>query len=238
MNRPDEMAAKPETSAEKLGEQLRASFEDLQGTSDQQKPAEDLHSLLLRISHHLDYETSERKTIYYRLQAIEALPKKAVESQMKGRPWRERFAPYLVAICIGLAAPLAWLSYGEAYRQLIATRAPELGLSPEAKQMIASWIQQLGWTKPLAGQENAAVRSSASETPQSASIAQATPEMVAPKAPATASIDPEQLRQLEADIVAVRQRMEQQLALVRQTVEQLVSGQGQMAREIAGGSGL
>jgi len=245
MTRPDEMAAKPETSAEKLGEQLRASFEDLQRLSAQPRPVEDLHSLLLRISHHLDYETSERKTIYYRLQAIESLTKKAVESQMKGRASlesqmkgrasRESLAPYLVAICIGLAATLAWLSFGEAYKQIIATRAPELGWSPEAKQMIASWIQQLGWTKPSASQEkNTAVRSSVTETPQSASIAPAAPETVEPKAPATASIDPEQVRQLEADIAGVRQTVEQQLAAVRQTVEQLASGQGQMAREIAG----
>ena len=156
MNRPDEMAAKPETSAEKLGEQLRASFEDLQRTGDQPRPVEDLHSLLLRISHHLDYETSERKTIYYRLQEITILTKKAVESQMKRRASRESFVSYLVAICIGVAAASAWQSYGEAYRQIIATRAPELGWSPEAKKMIASWMQKLGWTKPPAGQENTA----------------------------------------------------------------------------------
>jgi hypothetical protein len=51
---------------------------------------------LLRISHHLDYETSERKTIYYRLQEITILTKKAVENQMKGRASRESFVPYLV----------------------------------------------------------------------------------------------------------------------------------------------
>ena len=233
MNRPDEMAAKPETSAEKLGEQLRASLEDLHRTSDQPRPVEDLHSLLLRISHHLDYETSERKTIYYRLQEITILTKKAVESQLKGRASRESFLPYLVAICIGVAATLAWQSYGAAYKQIIATRAPDLGWSPEAKQMIASWTQQLGWTKPPTGQENT-VRSSMPETPQSAPIPQAASEAVAPKAPATASIDPQKVQQMEADIAAVRQTVEQQLATVRQTVEQLAAGQDQMAREIAG----
>jgi len=233
MNRPDEMAGKPETSAEKLGEQLRASFEDLQRTSDQLRPVEDLHSLLLRISHHLDYETSERKTIYYRLQEITLLTRKAVESQMKGRAPRERFIPYLVVFCIGVAATLAWQSYGAAYRQIIATRAPDLGWSPEAKQMIASWVEQLGWTKPPAGQENT-VRSSVPETPQSAQIAQVAPEAIAPKAPAAASIDLQKVQQMEADITSVRQTVEQQLASVRQTVEQLATGEDQMAREIAG----
>ena len=100
MNRPDEMAAKPKTSAEKLGERLRTSFEDPQRISDQLRPVEDLHSLLLRISHHLDYETSERKTIYYRLQEITLLTRKAVENQVKGRASRESFVPYLVVFCI------------------------------------------------------------------------------------------------------------------------------------------
>jgi len=196
MNRSDEMAAKPETSAEKLGAQLRAS--KICSTSDQPRPVEDLHSLLLRISHHLDYETSERKTIYYRLQEITILTKKAVERQMKGRASRESFVHYLVAICIGVAATLAWQSYGEAYRQIIATRAPELGWSPEAKQMIASWVQQLGWTKLQTGQENTAVRSSVPEVPQSAPIAQAASKVVAPKAPATASIELQKVQQMAA----------------------------------------
>ena len=233
MTRPDEMAAKPETPAEKLGEQLRDSFKHLQRTGDELRPVEDLHSLLLRISHHLDYETSERKTIYYRLQEITLLTRKAVEGQVKGRAWRASFLPYFVAICIGVAATLAWQSYGAAYWQIVATRAPDLGWSPESKQMIASWIQQLGWTKPQTGQE-ATVQSPVPETPQSAPIAQATPQAVAPKTPATASIDPQQVRQLELDIAAVQQTVEQQLAAVRQTVQQLSAGQDQMAHEISG----
>jgi hypothetical protein len=231
MNRPDEMAAKPETPAEKLGDQLRASFKDLQRPGDELRPVEDLHSLLLRISHHLDYETSERKTIYYRLQEITLLARKAVEGQVKGRASRGSIVPYLVAICIGVAATLAWQSYGMAYRQIIATKAPDLGWSPESKQMIASWIQQLGWTKRQTGQETT-VQSSVPETPQSAPIAQAAPEAVSPKAPTTASIDPQQVRQLEADIAAVQQTVEQQLAAVRQTVQQLSAGQDQVAHEI------
>jgi hypothetical protein len=233
MNRPDEMAAKPETPAEKLGDQLRASFKDLQRPGDELRPVEDLHSLLLRISHHLDYETSERKTIYYRLQEITLLTRKAVEGQVKGRASPGSFVPYFVAICIGVAATLAWQSYGAAYWQIIATRAPDLGWSPESKQTIARFVQQLGWTKPHAGQETT-VQSSVPETPQSASVTQASPEAVAPNMPTTASIDPQQVRQLETDIVAVQQTVAQQLAAVRQTVQQLSAGQDQMAHEISG----
>jgi hypothetical protein len=48
---------------------------------------------------------------------------------------------------IGVAATLAWQSYGEATKRIIGTKAPELGWSLETKQMITSWMQQLGWAK-------------------------------------------------------------------------------------------
>jgi hypothetical protein len=133
-------------------------------------------------------------TIHHRLVAI--------ENQMKRRGSRG-FARYLVAICIGVAATLAWQSYGEATKQIIAIRAPELGWSPEAKQTIASSIQWIGWTKPTANPENAA-----SET-------------VAPKTPADPS--------LEAQV----QQTVQNLATLREMVQQLTAGQDQTTREIA-----
>ena len=148
MNRADETAAKIETaerqsvgavagSDNKLAKQL----EDFPGASHQSRPA--LHNLLLRITHHLDYEHSERNVIDYRLRAIES-QMKAIGSQTKRRASRA-FVRYLVAICVGVAGTLAWQSYGEEAKQTIATRAPELGWSPEVRQKIASW------TKPLAG---------------------------------------------------------------------------------------
>ncbi len=104
MNPGDEMAAKIETGAaagsdHRLDERLLGiSPEDSQPTSPRQKPVEDLQNLLLRISHHLDYETSERKTTYHRLLAIDDQTKRVIE-QTKRRPLRG-FASYLVAICI------------------------------------------------------------------------------------------------------------------------------------------
>jgi hypothetical protein len=209
MNPADEEAAKIEpterqlaravaSSDDKLDEQLRVSAEDLLRPSHQPKAGEDLHELLSVISHRLDHESSEQKAIYDRLVAI--------ENQTKRRGSRG-FARFLLAICIGVAATLAWQSYGEATKQIIATRAPELGWSPEAKQMIAGWVQQLGWTKPSAGPENTAVRPPALETP---------------KAPAAPSLDPEQVQQ-----------MTQNLAALRETVGQLAAGQDRMAREMA-----
>jgi hypothetical protein len=215
MDPADEMAAKIEPtehqsagavagSIDKLDEQLRVSVEALLHPSPPPKPVEELDDLLSGITHHLDDEASERKAIYNRLVAI--------ENEMKMRGSRG-LARYLVVFCIGVAATSAWQSYGEATKQIIATRAPELGWSPEAKQMIASWVQRLDWTKPPAGPENTAV--------QAAPVAQTAPETVAPKAPAAPSLDPEQVHQIARDVAGLRQN-----------VEQLSASQDQMAREM------
>jgi hypothetical protein len=198
------------SSVDRLDEQLRVSVEALLHPSPPSIPADEVDDLLLAISHHLDGEASERKAIRNRLLAID----NAME-RLASRRFR-----YLVALCIGVAAILAWQSYGEAAKQIIATRAPELGWSPEAKQMIASWVEQLGWTKPPVVESKAAP------------VTQTAPEMVAPKAPAAPSLNPQQVHQIETDIAAVRQAVERHLADVRATVEQLAASQDQMAREI------
>ena len=116
---------------------LRAFNDGLQRTSDQRKSVNDLPSSdvkfqrddlpppsprrkfeddgqnpLSQISHHHDDETSERTTISHPFQAI--------ENQTKKRGSRG-FAGYPVAICIGVAATLAWQSYGDAAKQKIAS---------------------------------------------------------------------------------------------------------------------
>jgi uncharacterized membrane protein YheB (UPF0754 family) len=220
MNPADEIAAKVEPTErqsagsaagviDKLDEQLRVSVEALLHPSPPPKPVEEVDDLLLAISHHLDDEASERKAIRNRLRAI--------ENEM-GRLGSRGFR-YLVALCIGVAAILAWQSYGEAAKQVIAARAPELGWSPEAKQRIASWVQQLGWTKPPAVESKAAP------------VTQTAPETVAAKQ-LTTVLDPQQIQQIEADIAAVRQAVEQHLDDMRATVEQLAASQDETAREI------
>ena len=43
------------------------------------------------------------------------------------------FARFLIIFCIGVAATLAWQSYGDAAREMIANSSPQLGwLAPEA----------------------------------------------------------------------------------------------------------
>ena len=132
------------TPADEMGfdsqfeDQLRAVVKEV---SLQPRLVEDLHSsedVQTLLSRHLDQEASERRAIYYRLQAI--------ESAIKRRRSRG-IVRYLVAIGIGVAVTLAWQSYGETTKQIIATKAPEFGWSPETWQMITGWMQQLGWTK-------------------------------------------------------------------------------------------
>ena len=123
------------------------------------------------------------------------------------------FVRYLVAICIGVAGTLAWQAYGEDAKQIIATRAPELGWSPEVKQTIASW------TKPLVGPENTA-RPAVQETQHATPVAQTLPEAVAPM-PVAPTFDPEQAKQ-----------MTQSLDELRETVGRLAAAQEQIGREM------
>jgi hypothetical protein len=192
------------TIIEMSDERSRALLKNLEGTSDQGKPME-LNDVLLGIIHRLDDGTSKLKAVYDHLLAI--------ENDMKGRGSRGGFARYLVAICIGVAATVAWQSYGEVPTQIIAAKAPELGWSPEAKQMIASWVQHLGQTKPPAGPESTAVQPSVQET-QVATVAQTVPA----KVPASY---PEQVHQIAVD-----------LAALGQTVDQLAASQDQMVHQI------
>lgn len=142
------------------------------------------------------------------------------------RPPRTRRASqalirYVVAICIGIAATLAWQSYGEATKQIIATRAPQLGWSPETQQTIAAFIRQLGWTKPPAATDSI-LRPAAQDASQAVPVAQIPSEIAPQKSPAAPSLELEQV-----------QRMADGLVGLRQTIEQLATAQDQMAHEIA-----
>jgi hypothetical protein len=136
-----------------------------------------------------------------------------------GRRTLRNFARFLMVACVGVAATLAWQSYGGA-----------------AKDMIASWAPQLGWSPSLPatnlppGPDSAAqqpsppaIQASAPEAaPAQAGAVAPAAETVAPTAPASAPIELQQLNTMARD-----------LAALRQTTEQLAAGQEQMAREIA-----
>ena len=166
-------------SDDKLSQQILSIVGDLQraGLQPNGEPVEG-DDLRLGIAPDFDHDTSERTAVYDRLVAIENGMKKLGS---------RRFGRYLVAILIGVAATLAWQSYGESAKQIIAKRAPELGWSPETKQMISTSIQWIGWTKPSAGPEKQSV-----PVPQTA--------------PAAPSVDVQQMTQ---SLAGLRQTVEQ-----------------------------
>ena len=136
-----------------------------------------------------------------------------------GRRASRSVARFLVTVCIGVAATLAWQSYGGTAQQMIASAAPQLGrlLSPPAMD-------------PPSGREIAAEPPSppavqAFAAPQAASAPQAAPA-ASETAASTASTAPSpESQQLET--------MAHDLAAVRQSVEQLAASQELMARDIA-----
>ena len=130
-----------------------------------------------------------------------------IRKNLGGKTLR-RFVRYLAAICIGVAGTMAWQAYGEGAKRIIATRAPELGWSPEVREMIASW------TKPLAAPKKTAARPPVQETQEPARVAVA-------QTPATPSFDPDQAKQ-----------MAQSLDGLRQTVERLAAAQEEIGREM------
>jgi hypothetical protein len=147
--------------------------------------------------------------------------KPITDNPSPARPPSRKFARYTLAICIGVAATLAWQSYGQATKRIIVTRAPDLGWSPEAKQTIAGWFEQLGWTKLPPSPETAAARSSVPETAQVATVEPTAPNKGGAKAPVAPSLDPQQVQQMSLD-----------LAALRQTVEQVAASQTKMAAQI------
>jgi hypothetical protein len=151
---------------------------------------------------------------------------------------------------------LAWQSYGEPAKQMIARWAPQLSWP-------LSLLSQLGWspsapaTKSPSGPERLAeqpstpaVQASAPDGPQAAPVApqaapvsQTVPDTLTAAAPADPSPDLQQLQAMARDLASVQQsieklaageeRMARDLASVQQSVEKLTAGQERMARDIA-----
>jgi hypothetical protein len=128
-------------------------------------------------------------------------------------------ARFLLAAGVGVAATLAWQSYGGPAKQMIANAVPQLGwlLSPPAMDPPSEIAVEQ--PSPPAVQASAPKATSA----QAGAVAPTASETAASTAPAAPS--PELQQQLET--------MMHDLAAVRQSVEQLAAGQEQMARDIA-----
>jgi hypothetical protein len=122
-----------------------------------------------------------------------------------GRGAMRAFIALLLVACIG-AAGIAWQSYGDAAKEMIAAWAPQLALT-----------SSLPPEKPGLAEQPAppAVQADAAPAP----LAQTAPEDVAPTA---AALPPESAQLLQS--------MARDLATVGQEIEQLKTSQAQMAR--------
>jgi hypothetical protein len=128
-----------------------------------------------------------------------------------GRRTSRSLARFLVTACIGVAATLAWQSYGGAAKQMIANSAPQL-----------SWLLSLPAMNPPSGREIAVEQPRQAASAQAGAVAPTASETAAATAPTAPSPEVQQLATMAHD-----------LAAVRQSVEQLAAGQEQMARDIA-----
>ena len=126
---------------------------------------------------------------------------------------------YLIAIGIGIGGTLTWQAHGD-----------------DAKQMVADWAAQRGWSlswlldgdgakpSPLAGPTIAAGPGQpvvqAGTPDQTASVA--VPDPVAPTTPSAPSADPQRIEAIIASLAAMREK-----------VDQMAAAQEQMASDIA-----
>jgi len=152
-----------------------------------------------------------------------------------GRPSFDRrsplaFARFLILFCVGVAATLAWQSYGDAARQIIASSSPRLGwLAPQPAPPAQNAPDIIALAAPSPDQQrlNAisldldAVRQSvdriaASQEQTTRSVDRIAPSIVAGQEQMTRGIDR----------IAASQEQ------IARSVDRLTAGQEQMMREI------
>jgi hypothetical protein len=128
------------------------------------------------------------------------------------------FARFALAACIGVGATLAWQSYGQSAKQMLATWIPHLGwvpslplISPSPGPDIAAPVA------PPAGVEVPVLAAAPAQPPP---LGQTEPDRVVLAAP-SASSEPVQPEAIARD-----------LTTIQQTLEQLMARQEEMARDI------
>src|SRR5262249_33944378 len=120
-------------------------------------------------------------------------------------------ARVLIIFTMGIAATLAWQSYGDATREMIASSYPQLGwLAPETVP---------AETTPET--TSSIVPATNSDSQEKAVASETTPEITSPIALAPTS-DSQEIKAISMN-----------LAAVRQSVDQLAARQQQMANDIA-----
>src|SRR5215831_14908670 len=144
-----------------------------------------------------------------------------------GRRAVRAFTSFLLVACIGIAV-IAWQSYGDAAKQIIARWASQLVLAS------SPLLENPG--PPERPNPPTIQASAAKAAPPPAPLAQTAPEGVAPT---TAALSPESaqlLQSMAGDLATAGQEIKQLQASIEQpqaSIEQLKASQEQMSRDIA-----
>ena len=138
----------------------------------------------------------------------------------------------LLAVCAGVAATMAWHSYGDEAKQRLSSLVPQLfaqapaptqsANAAEPQDAASQTVAPQAVADPAPAQESSAA-ASATPAPASAVPAPATPAAETP--PTQAALPPEVTQSIET--------MAREIASLKQTVEQLQAGQQQLSRDIA-----
>ena len=145
-----------------------------------------------------------------------------------GRKAVRAFTGFLLVACVGVAA-IAWQSYGDAAKQIIARWAPQLVLTSSPPLENPGLPEQ---PNPPTIQASAAKAA----PPQPAPLAQTAPEGVAPTAAALSPESAQLLQSMAGDLATAGQEIKQLKATIEQlkaSIEQLKASHEQMSRDIA-----
>src|SRR5215467_902279 len=137
-----------------------------------------------------------------------------------GRRAVRAFTAFLLVACIGVAV-IAWQSYGDVAKQIIARWAPQLGLTSSPLLKNPGLPEQ---PNPPTIQASAA-----KAAPPPAPLAQTAPEGVAPTAAALSPESAQLLQSMAGDLATAGQEIKQ----LKASIEQLKASQEQMSRDIA-----
>jgi hypothetical protein len=144
-----------------------------------------------------------------------------IDRPSRGARASRGLARFLVTACVGVAATLAWQSYGGSAKEMIASSAPQLSwlllsppdTNPQSDREIAVELPSVPAVPAPATQSTSA---------QTGAVASIAPETVVSGAP---TVPPDGWREIET--------IAHDLAALRQSVEQLAAGQEQLTRDVA-----
>jgi hypothetical protein len=134
------------------------------------------------------------------------------------------FMRFVLTVCVGIAATVAYQAYGDTAREKLMAMAPELlGSSPvQAEDANATGQQTTAEAQPAAEAEPA-------QPEQAAPAAEAT------SAPATTAAAPQAAppQATSPDLAPLIEGMSREIASLRESIEQLKTSQRQMSRDLA-----